>query len=146
MAIHIHKETDCAAPIEKVFAYVADYRNVQEWLYGIQKFVPTTEKDYGHRRRLRRQHPPGRDAALDDRGDRLRGRADDRDGLHQGLQEHIEVDASRRPSPSTTRIIADVCYSLPGGIAGKALGKVIEPFVKIAVRHSSEHLARNVSA
>lgn len=143
MAIHIHKETDCAAPVEKVFAYVADYKNVPDWLYGIQKFVPTTDKDYGL-------------------GAVFEGSINLGATLHStveviGFEENrtFEIDSIKgfkntskwtfEDLGDTTRIVADVSYSLPGGIAGKAVGKVIEPFVKLAVKHSSEHLAKHAA-
>lgn len=145
MAIHIHKETDCDAPLEKVFAYVTDYRNVHEWLYGISKFVPITELDRGVGATFEGTinlgatlHSTVETTAFEE------GKLFELDSI-KGFKNTSRwsfeaIDAKR------TTIIADVSYSLPGGIAGKLLGKVIEPFVKIAVKHSSEHLARNVSA
>ena len=145
MAIHIHKETDCDAPIDKVFAYVTDYRNVPEWLYGISKFVPITELDRGV-------------------GATFDGTINLGATLHSTIKttafeegKHFEMDSIKGFKNTSrwtfdalgtdkTRIIADVSYSLPGGIAGKALGKVMEPFVKIAVKHSSEHLAKHATA
>ena len=145
MAIHIHKETDCAAPLEKVFAYVTDYRKVPNWLYGVSKFVPITEVDRGL------------GATFDA-------------SIHLGITLHstIETNAFEEGrmfgfdsikgfrnwstwtfeaiDDQTTRITADVYYELPGGLAGKAMGKAIEPFVKIAVKHSSEHLAEHAAA
>jgi len=145
MAIHIHKETDCDAPIDKVFAYITDYRNVPEWLYGISKFVPITELDRGV------------GATFDGTihlGATLHSTIATTAFEEGKLFEMDSVKGFKNTSRWTfeslgeneTRIIADVSYSVPGGIAGKALGKVIEPFVKIAVKHSSEHLAKNVSA
>ncbi len=145
MAIHIHRETECAAPVEQVFAYVADYRNVPQWLYGISAFQPTTEVDYGL-------------GAVFDGSMNLGAK------LHSTIEvtgfeegKTIEMDSIKgfkntsrwtfeKVGASATRISADVSYTLPGGIAGKALGKVIEPFVKIAVNHSSAALAKHAAA
>lgn len=41
-----------------------------------------------------------------------------------------------------TEVIADVDYQLPGGIAGRALGHIIEPFVSTAVKHSERKSAK----
>ena len=38
----------------------------------------------------------------------------------------------------------DFRYDLPGGLAGKALGKIIEPFVAQAIRHTDATLRRQV--
>ena len=145
MPIHIHAETDCAAPVDQVFAYVDNYRNVPDWLYGISKFVPTTEKERGL-------------------GAVFEG------SMHVGVMLHSTVEVTAYDEgrmfefesvkgfknsshwsfeaidAKSTRIIADVQYSLPGGVAGKALGRMIEPFVKIAVKHSSEALAKHAAA
>jgi uncharacterized membrane protein len=145
MAIHIHKETECNAPRAKVFAYVDDYRNVPDWLYGISKFVPTTEKDRGFGAIFEGSINLGAtlhstiEVVAYDEGTMFE--FDSIKGFKNSSKWTFEdVDAN------TTRIIADVSYELPGGIAGKALGKVIEPFVKIAVKHSSDALAKHAAA
>jgi hypothetical protein len=38
-----------------------------------------------------------------------------------------------------------VDYRVPGGIAGKVLGKTIEPFVKLAVEHSTHNLTTQIA-
>lgn len=145
MAIHIHKETDCDAPIDRVFAYVTDYRNVGEWLYGVSKFVPITEIDRGVGATF--------DASIH-LGATLHSTIETTAFEEGKLFEMDSIKGFKNTSrwsfeslgPDKTRIVADVSYSLPGGIAGKALGKVIEPFVKIAVKHSSEHLAQHAAS
>ncbi|MGI8678957.1 MAG: hypothetical protein ACR2LX_09770 [Jatrophihabitans sp.] len=37
-------------------------------------------------------------------------------------------------------------YELPGGLAGKALGKAMEPIVGMSVRHSDAALRKNIEA
>ena len=39
---------------------------------------------------------------------------------------------------------AAVAYELPFGPAGRAMGKVMQPFVKQAVSHISHHLKANL--
>ncbi len=138
-------ETAFAAPVETAFAYTADYRKVGNCLYGIQRFVPVGDKDYGL------------GAVFDGE-------------MHVGLTltSRIEVDAFveneliafdtiqgfqikstwrfASTGAATSKVHADVAYELPGGIAGKGVGKIIEPFVKIAIRHSSAALKKCVEA
>jgi len=138
-------ETDFDAPVEAAFAYTADYRNVPNWLYGVQEFVPVGDKDYGL-------------------GSVFDGT------MHVGLTltSRIEVDAFEEnrliafdtvkgfqirsrwtftpTGTDTSAVRADVSYELPGGIAGKGVGKVIEPFVKIAIRHTSAGLKHCIEA
>lgn len=47
---------------------------------------------------------------------------------------------------------ADACtvdaiveYRVPGGLAGKLLGKTIEPFVKLAVGHTAHNLTTRIA-
>lgn len=138
-------ETSFDAPVETAFAYTADYRNVPSWLYGVEEFVPFGPKDYGL------------GAVFDG-------------AMHVGitLRSRIEVDEFEENSlisfdtvkgfqirsrwsfsatdDATSAVRAEVAYELPGGIAGKGVGKVIEPFVKIAIKHSSADLKRCVEA
>ena len=50
-----------------------------------------------------------------------------------------------REGTDRTRIEVVFTYELPGGLAGKALGKMIEPIVKPAVKHSDAELRRLVA-
>ncbi len=143
MSIEIVKTTACEAPLDVVFDYVADYRNVPDWLFGVETFEPVGDVDHGLGAVF--------DAAMH---------------LGMTLKSRIEVNAwvdsrligfdsikgfknsSRwnfeRTGDTSTLITAEVSYSLPFGPAGKAMGKVIEPFVKRAVAHSSAQLKEQV--
>jgi uncharacterized membrane protein len=143
MAIDIVKTTECGAPLEVVFAYVADYRNVPDWLFGVQSFEPVGEVDHGLGAVF--------DGAMH-LGVTLRSRIEVNAWEDDRLIGFDSVKGFKNSSRWTferlgdggTRIIAEVSYSLPFGPAGKALGKVIEPFVKQAVAHSSQHLKEQV--
>lgn len=43
-----------------------------------------------------------------------------------------------------TRITVDFSYALPGGIAGKVLGKALEPIVNPAIKHSDHELRKHI--
>ncbi|GAA3150421.1 hypothetical protein GCM10020255_029120 [Rhodococcus baikonurensis] len=45
---------------------------------------------------------------------------------------------------SKTELSVDFAYKLPGGIAGKALGRLIGPFVENAVKNSEETLRHSL--
>lgn len=143
--VDIHVETTVEAPLAEAFAYTANYRNVPQWLYGIQEFVPHGEVDYGL------------GAVFDGKihlGATLNSRIEIQGFAENSLIEFDSIKGFKNSAKWTftahgedhTLIVADVSYQLPLGIAGKALGKVIEPFVKIAVKHSSAALKEHIEA
>ena len=145
MPIEIRVESTFEAPLEVAFAYTADYRNVPDWLYGISRFEPVGDKDYGLGAVFDGSMHLG--ATLHSRievnefeENRLIGFDSIKGFKNASRWTFSALDAKR------STVVADVSYELPGGIAGKALGKVIEPFVKIAVRHSSAALQKAVEA
>jgi uncharacterized membrane protein len=145
MPIAIRVESTFQAPLEVAFAYTADYRNVPDWLYGISKFDPVGDKDYGLGAVFDGSMNLG--ATLHSRievNDFEENRLIAFDSI-KGFTNSARWTFSAVDANSST-VVADVTYQLPGGIAGKALGKVIEPFVKIAVRHSSAALQKHVEA
>ncbi len=143
MPIDIHTTTQCRAPRDVAFAYVADYRNVGEWLFGISKFEPVGEQSYGLGSVF--------DASVH-LGVHIHTRIAVDDFVEHELISFDSVKGFKvkslwrftAESPETTLITADISYTLPFGPAGKAMGKIMEPFVKTAVTHSSEALARHV--
>jgi hypothetical protein len=48
--------------------------------------------------------------------------------------------------PAETKIGVTFSYELPGGLAGRVLGKALEPIVALSVRHSDEALRRAIEA
>jgi uncharacterized membrane protein len=142
MATDIVMTTDCDATVEEVFAYVDDYRNVPQWLFGIQRFEPVGDTDQGLGAVF--------DAVMH-LGTTLRSRIEVVEWAQDRLIAFDSVRGFRNSSRWTferagqgTRVTTEVSYSLPFGPAGKAVGKVIEPFVKQAVHHSSRHLKEQV--
>lgn len=145
MPIEIKLDNVVDAPVEAAFAYTADYRNVPDWLYGIQKFTPVGDKDYG-----------------------LGSVFDGAMSLGVTLKSQVEIDQFEEDKligmnsikgfrnwsrwsfeaidATTSRISVDFFYELPGGIVGKGMGKTIEPFVKIAVKHTSAELKKHIEA
>jgi len=145
MGVDIDIANECAAPVATAFAYADDYRNATNWLSGIQKFEPAGDQDQGL-------------GAVFDAS------------MHVGATLHstIKVDGwvenelisfeaikgfpvrsvwnFEAVDENTTRIRAHIHYDLPGGLAGKALGRIIEPFVKLSVKHSSAALRKCIEA
>ncbi len=145
MPIQIALENVVNAPVDVAFAYTANYRNVPDWLYGIQTFTPVGEQDYG------------KGAVFDGAmslGVTLRSQVEIDEFEEGKLIGMNSIKGFRNWSrwtfaaidPSTSKIAVDFFYELPGGIVGKGVGKTIEPFVKIAVKHTSEALTKRIEA
>lgn len=144
MAVHLSKTLVCKASVGETFGYVADYRNVGEWLFGIRSFIPVGDLDYGLGSVFDGEMHLG--ATLTSRievnqfeENRLIG-FDSISGFENSSVWTFEPDTDR------TRIHAEISYRVPGGVAGKALGRLIAPFVQVAVNKSAEHLAERVEA
>lgn len=143
MTTEIAINETCEAPLDVAFAYVADYRAIPEWMFGVRKFEPVGDKDYGLgsvfdvsllvgvpiRTRIETvEFEEGRVIGMDSvKGFKARSRW------------HFEAVGADR-----TKITAKVSYDLPFGPAGRAMGKVMSPVVKQAVSHISHHLKANL--
>ncbi|MFD6352901.1 SRPBCC family protein [Nocardia tengchongensis] len=137
---------DCAASAESAFAYVNDYRHLPKFINEISAFTPLTEQIEGvdatfdgtiqlgpialHSTIKIVRHEPGYAIAVKS----IKGFEIESTFLfHDKGAESCTIDA-----------IVD--YRVPGGLAGKILGKTIEPFVKLAVKSSTTNLVNQVSA
>jgi ribosome-associated toxin RatA of RatAB toxin-antitoxin module len=143
---HIHHEGLVEAPVEVLFAYVDDYRNTTKWLFGLSKFDPTSEVTSGlgstfdgtfavkpiklHSSVKIVEWVQGAVIAVES---------------YKGFQINQRWEFSAT-GPETSKVIVDVRYELPGGLAGKAMGRAIEPIVALSVRHSDDSLRKHVAA
>lgn len=137
--VHVHHKGVVAAPLSFVFDYVADYRNLADWMFGIQKMALVSGT-------------PNEPASRYDAAIKLGATIKTTFEVTEKQQNSLFATESRAGfsnqskwvfraiDEETTEIEMGVDYQLPGGLAGRALGKVIEPFVSIAVSHSDEKL------
>ena len=129
------------APLEKVFAYVAESANVPQWFYGVQAFEPLTELTRGL----------GSKYAISlNVGKTMTAKFECTEFVENELiavQTFEGPHASSRwtfePAGSGTRIRGVFDYTLPGGVAGAALGKVIQPVLGIAVKQTTANLLKH---
>ena len=131
------------APLDVTFAYVADYRSIPEWMFGVKKFEPVTDKDYGLGSVFDVSLSMGvpintRIETVEFEEDRVIG-MDSVKGFRAKSRWYFEADG-----PERTKVTANVGYELPFGPAGRAMGKVMQPFVRQAVSHISQHLKANL--
>lgn len=141
----VEQYVEIDAPISQVFAYVDDFSTTKDWMYGLSKIDPVT--------------------------DQLRGVGAEYDGVMKvgvALKSRIHCTAweldrliemtSVKGIKNTqrwtftdlgegrTRVDAWIEYTLPGGPAGKAIEKAVQPVVEIAIRHTKASLAKNVES
>jgi uncharacterized membrane protein len=143
MATEINIDETVDAPLDVAFAYVADYKTIPEWMFGVKKFEPVTDKDYGLGSVFDVSLSLGvpintRIETVEFEESRVIG-MDSVKGFKARSRWYFEADG-----PDRTKVVANVSYDLPFGPAGRAMGKVMQPFVKQAVGHISQHLKRNL--
>ena len=128
------------APLEKVFDYLADSRNIQQWFYGVQRIEPMTDQIRGLGSTFLITLNVGRPISAKIRCTEF---------VENAL---IAVETFDGPTAATrwtfapegdgTRIRGTFDYTLPGGIAGAALGKLVQPFAAIGVKQTTANLLK----
>lgn len=129
---------------ERVFAYVNDYRTVPGWMFGVNKFNPLTDQTSGTGSTF--------DASM-----KLGPKT-----LHTTLKctewvenEQITLDSidgfdvsmswAFAGEDEDTRVTVLFDYALPGGLAGRALGAIIEPAISGVIKHTEAALIKGVT-
>ena len=142
----IHHEATCRAPVSVTFAYVDDYRNATKWMFGLSRFEPTTERVRGVGSVFEgtfHVKPVNLHSTIEGTGweqDALIAFRSVKGFKNESTWRfHAAGDA-------LTRVVVDFHYDLPGGLAGRALGKALEPIAALSVRHSEAALRRLVEA
>jgi uncharacterized membrane protein len=144
MAIDITIDETVDAPLDVAFDYVADYKTIPEWMFGVRKFDPVDPaKDYGLGSVFDVSLSLGvpintRIETVEFEDNRVIG-MDSVKGFKAKSRWYFSADG-----PNRTKVSAIVSYELPFGPAGRGMGKIMQPFVKQAVNHISQHLKANL--
>lgn len=134
--VHIHHKARSKTPVEFAFDYMTDFRNARDWLFGVTLLEVRSEIQQG----LGTVYEGGMKL-----GPKVLGAVFEVDRLERPSVMHLEYVSGfevrslwefRSIDDEESELELNLDYELPGGIAGKALGRLIEPFVAIAVRHS----------
>ncbi|SHQ88906.1 SRPBCC family protein [Mycobacteroides abscessus] len=142
--VHIYSSTTISAPRNFVFDYVADLRHAGEWMFGVEKLEVIGTPDRG----------PGTvyEGSIKFGPKVLHSKVvvtswiehemvstESLDGFsNQSTWHFIEHDAAE------TEIVAEIDYQLPGGLAGRAIGHVIEPFIAAGIKYSEGKIRETV--
>ncbi|QTI68411.1 SRPBCC family protein [Gordonia sp. L191] len=125
---------------DRVFAYINDYENVPEYMFGIHKFTPRTDQTSGKGSVF--------DVAIKAGPKTLKSTIETIEWVENEL---IVLKAIEGFQANTTWRFADLAdggttvdaefeYILPGGLAGKALGAIMDPFAAQAIKHTDAKL------
>lgn len=144
--VDIHHTAIAKAPVDVGFGYVDDYRNVPKWMFGCDKFEPVGELDHGlgavfaTAMQLGPKTLHSTVKIIEWEQDKVIVLDSISGFVNSSSWRFAAMDDGR------TELTVDFHYELPGGLAGKALGKLIEPFVSIAIKHTEQTLRNNVEA
>jgi len=144
--VDIHFSSTAKAPASVAFAYVNDYANTPEWMFGISSFTPLTDVTSGVGARF--------DGVFKVPPVKLHSVVECTDWKQDALISLNSIKGFRNWSTWTfeplsddeSRLTVDFTYVLPGGIAGRALGKALEPIVALTVKHSEHNLRKHIEA
>ncbi|GAA5093019.1 SRPBCC family protein [Nocardia iowensis] len=141
---HVEHSATCKAPVDYAFTYVEDYRNVPEWMYGIRHFTPVGEQTSGVGSVFDTALHLG-PTTLHLRTDTIEWMAGSRVTMRaiKGIEGTIRWDFASL-GPETTKVTATADYRVPGGLAGRALDRVIQAFMGPAIRHTEKHLREKI--
>lgn len=143
----VRHSVQIAAPRERAFEVVNDYRQVPKWMFGVSRFAPLTDVTVGLGATF--------DAAIKLGPKTLHAVVE----VTEWVENEIIVldsikgfDASgtwrfaELDSPDHVDLDVRFDYNLPGGFAGRALGAVIEPFIGQGIAHTESSLTRLITS
>jgi len=127
-------------PLERVFDYLADSRNIKDWFYGVHEVAPLTDQIRGLGSTYSITLNVGRLISA-----KIRCTEFVENELI-GVETFDGPTASTRwtfaPNGTGTRIRGEFDYTLPGGVAGVALGTLAKPFATVAVKQTTANILK----
>jgi uncharacterized membrane protein len=144
--VDIHHEGSCDAPLDVAFAYLDDYRTATDWMFGLARFDPVGALDHGLGATFYgtfQVKPVKLSSTI-----KVTEWAQDEVIGFESIKgfRNWSTWAFEAAGPTRTKIHVTFSYELPGGLAGRALGKALEPIVAVSVRHSDAALRREIEA
>ena len=144
--VDIHHSGSCTAPIDVAFDYVDDYRTTTDWMFGLSAFTPVGDQVRGVGALF--------DGTFSIKPVKLSSTVEVTEWRANELIAFTSVKGFtnsstwrfRADGPELTTIDVVFSYELPGGLAGRMLGKAMEPIVALSIRHSEEALRRGIEA
>ena len=131
-------------PIDVAFAYVDDYRNVPQWMFGVTTFDPIGTQLSGLGANFDAVMQLGPKAVKS----KIRVTEWERDAAitlasYEGMTNSSNLTFKAIDEEHTELTIV-FGYEFPGGLAGKAVGRVLEPAIHAAIRKTEQNLRKAV--
>ena len=142
--VDIHHEASCAAPVDVAFGFVDDYRTATGWIFGLAELRPVGEHVQGVGAVF--------DATFHVRPVTLHSTIKVTEWEQDAVLGFVSIKGFENSStwrfhpsgPANTNIVVRLSYELPGGLAGRTLGRVLEPIIALTVRQSEHALQRAI--
>ncbi|UYP18740.1 SRPBCC family protein [Rhodococcus sp. Z13] len=137
--IHVRHSAVADIPVDRAFTYIDDYRHVPDWMFGVTRFDPVGEQLSGLGARYdttMRVGPKNLDARVE-----VVEWEHNRTIVLEAIAGFCTASSwTFTDLGDATRLDVDFGYRLPGGIAGRTLGMLIEPIVGTAIRQTEQAL------
>ncbi|WP_367140577.1 MULTISPECIES: SRPBCC family protein [Streptomyces] len=136
----------CDAPLDVTFAYLDDYRNVLEYWHGMTSYRPVGEPDHGLGAVFEstiRLGPSTQKSTIENVHWERNARVSYKSVA--GMRSTTSFVFRELPG-DRSEVEVRIGFTLPGGIAGRALEKTLEPFISAAARNTAANISRVVSA
>lgn len=143
--VHV-PDTIYEVPVDIAFDYLNDYNSFKEFMFGVNHLEPISENTSGLGATFEGGMMLG-PAHLKSTVKVIDWKQNELISMESIAGFDCTLQFSFAPlGESRSKVSSEVSYRLPGGIAGKLLGKTIQPFVAIATKHSVDNAAKHVPA
>ncbi|WNV85248.1 SRPBCC family protein [Umezawaea sp. Da 62-37] len=142
----VHFVEKCDAPLEVAFEYLDDYRNVVEYWHGMTSYTPVGDLDHG----LGSVYAAVSKIGPSTVKSTLKTIQWEKNALvayksTSGMDTSTTFTFSAVDASHST-VELRVEFHLPGGIAGKALEKTLEPFVNASAKKTAQNISTRIAA
>lgn len=137
---HVNHVTIVRVPVGFAFNYLAEYRNMPDWAFGVRECTQVGDQASGVGATF--------DSAIHLGPVVIKVRGEICDCQEDALVamraiKGLDGEASWALVPiddNTTQITLDIAYTVPGGLAGKAIDRAIKVAVAPGLRYIEKHL------
>ena len=135
----IHASIVIDKPLKEIWDYIVDYRNATSWIFGLIRYEPVGEQKTGVGAKVDmavKLGPSTQESVIE-----YYEWVDYEVLTYKAVSGFQSGTATRFATEgSGTRVTLDGEFSLPGGIAGKVLGKAIGPAASLTATQSLKQL------